>query len=544
MLFNQLPKKELQHLIGQDVLDRLENIIPVISEDNIDENEIYRKETLVKIFSSFSNSTLFKNKKLFKNILNTTSEEDINKICASTSINIINKNFQDKVNAIVAQGWTDTDFCRRLLGAVGLPDTFLPVEVEKFISQELCEAPQAAYKTLKDYQYGVYTQSIKQVGIPSSRFIIQMPTGSGKTRTSMEIIVEVLKQQNEGSVVFWLAHSEELCEQAVQAFKEVWQHVGNKNVKVLKVWSEGRLEYAFNESAFVVGGFQKLYSILSKNEIGFNELKRRIKLLVIDEAHKVLAPTYKKVTKALIGEGTRVIGLTATPGRNMDNFEENAALSEFFFNKNITIETGKAPVIKYLRDRKVLSKAKFDPLITNIKYELSAQQKKHLETFYDFPDGLLKTIGSDDVRNVEIIKRLQKELDSGDKQIIFFSCSVEQSKFICSLLIYLGYQAAHVDGSTEKPMRHKLINDFKDGKLKVICNFGVLSTGFDAPKTDVVFIARPTRSIVLYSQMIGRGLRGSAIGGTENCTIITVKDNIVGLPNEEEIFSYFDEYFE
>lgn len=128
-------------------------------------------------------------------------------------------------------------------------------------------------------------------------------------------------------------------------------------------------------------------------------------------------------------------------------------------------------------------------------------------------------------------------------QILFFACSVEHSKFICSLLIYLGYKAAHIDGSTDKETRQYLLRQFKNNELQIICNFGVLSTGFDAPKTDVVCIARPTQSIVLYSQMIGRGLRGPAIGGTEKCTLINVRDNIKNLPNYQRIFDYFDDYW-
>ena len=217
----------------------------------------------------------------------------------------------------------------------------------------------------------------------------------------------------------------------------------------------------------------------------------------------------------------------------------------FFLNRIITIKTAdNKSVIQYLREKKVLSKATFDPLITNINYDLDDKQKKHLQTFFDFPEGLLKLIGNDDVRNLEIVKRIDREFTHSNPQMIFFACSIEQSKFICSLLVYLGYKAAHIDGGTEKPMRQKLINEFKNREIQVICNYGVLSTGFDAPKTDVVFISRPTRSIVLYSQMIGRGLRGLAIGGTEKCKVITVKDNIVGLPDEDGIFDYFDEYFE
>ena len=56
-------------------------------------------------------------------------------------------------------------------------------------------------------------------------------------------------------------------------------------------------------------------------------------------------------------------------------------------------------------------------------------------------------------------------------------------------------------------------------------------------------MARPTNSIVLYSQIIGRGLRGPSIGGTETCEVYTVNDNILDMPSNNDIYSYFDEYF-
>jgi len=105
-----------------------------------------------------------------------------------------------------------------------------------------------------------------------------------------------------------------------------------------------------------------------------------------------------------------------------------------------------------------------------------------------------------------------------------------------------GIRAAHVDGNSGS-YRRSIIKAFKEGEIQVLCNYGVLSTGFDDPKIDIVFMARPTNSIVLYSQIIGRGLRGPLIGGTDTCEIYTVFDNINGLPSNEEIAEYFTEYY-
>ena len=81
-------------------------------------------------------------------------------------------------------------------------------------------------------------------------------------------------------------------------------------------------------------------------------------------------------------------------------------------------------------------------------------------------------------------------------------------------------------------------------KFDVIVNYGILTTGFDAPNVGAVIIARPTASIVLYSQMIGRGLRGPRVGGKAECNVLDVVDNIAGFGTEAEVYSYFSDYWE
>ena len=77
-----------------------------------------------------------------------------------------------------------------------------------------------------------------------------------------------------------------------------------------------------------------------------------------------------------------------------------------------------------------------------------------------------------------------------------------------------------------------MIELFKQKKIEFLFNFGVLTTGFDAPKTDCIVIVRPTTSEVLYEQIIGRGLRGPEFGGTEECDIIDFADNIFRLGSQ------------
>jgi hypothetical protein len=106
-----------------------------------------------------------------------------------------------------------------------------------------------------------------------------LATGSGKTRTAMELISAYLNDSEEGCVVVWLAHSEELCEQAYDSFLEVWPHLGKHPIRMVRCWGSGAmLPYDREERALVIGGFQKMYSMLSGSEVPFAELRKRIEV--------------------------------------------------------------------------------------------------------------------------------------------------------------------------------------------------------------------------------------------------------------------------
>ena len=98
---------------------------------------------------------------------------------------------------------------------------------------------------------------------------------------------------------------------------------------------------------------------------------------------------------------------------------------------------------------------------------------------------------------------------------------------------------AIVTGETNSIERRNSIEMFKDtaSGLNIIINFGVLTTGFDAPKTKIAIISRPTTSIVLYHQMIGRVVRGEKQGGNKSCKVLTVVDTF--LPGYKDLSDSF-----
>ena len=113
-----------------------------------------------------------------------------------------------------------------------------------------------------------------------------------------------------------------------------------------------------------------------------------------------------------------------------------------------------------------------------------------------------------------------------DWPVIVFAISVTHAQLLAAQLKLRGIEAASVSSSTAPGARHHYIRKFRVGDLQVITNYGVLTTGFDAPETRAIYIARPTFSESLYMQMIGRGLRGRLNGGKDECLIVDVRDNI------------------
>jgi DNA repair protein RadD len=540
-IWRHLGKARLQQIVGDALLERLERFLPAIDPDYTP-LRLFSADGLSAVVDAFYGVERLQDRAFRDELLNSLPVELIDEILSRCDRPAVVGAWPERVLAI-HRLWNHPQTRECVARALGLPSQGFAADDATHPPISILPASPAPYKPLKDYQANVFLRAVGKLTNPRSRFVVQMPTGSGKTRTAMEIIASILNEHPDGTLVVWLAHSEELCEQAHDCFCEVWSHVATRPVAVARCWGDSFvLPNCASSSAFLVAGFQKLFSRLERQADFLANLANSTAVIVVDEAHKAIAPTYAAAIRSLIGPNTCVVGLTATPGRSVVDTSENEALAGFFFNDIIGIECGSQSPINYLRLRGVLASLNYTPLVSGRSYDLTAAEKSHVAAFSDLSTTALSRIASDDLRNIEILRRLCEEAEKGGR-ILFFGCSVEHSKFICALLTYRGIAAAHLDGATNKLRRRGLINDFREGRVQVLCNYALLSTGFDAPKVDVVFIARPTQSLVLYSQMIGRGLRGPAIGGTTNCRVVDVIDNIIGFSNENRVYNYFAEYF-
>lgn len=554
MIWTYWPVAELQREIGDSIFDRMDEIIPLIDPNGDALFYQTNKTDLVNLLAAFVDENYFTQQANIERCLNFLPEDIARELSSHIEVEITLGD--DTQLEVVAKKVSKNKETRvRFLEFFELGSRFSPVSKEPTAARETVSGPSidipitvvSPYKVLKDYQYNVYYRAKSQLGPPLSRTIIQMPTGSGKTRTAMELISDVFIQGDCERVV-WLANAEELCEQSVACFVDVWRHVGNKDVDLHRFWG-GRDKP--NESNFegacqlIIASFQSIWAVIKSDNKGLEEIFSKTTLLVVDEAHIAVADTYSQVVKKICAlSDCRAIGLTATPGRTVE--EETSALSDLFHGQILNLEDPNGQwdnAIAYLRSIKVMSKVTYEPLVIQNDIKLSSKELNTLKRDLDFPKSVLERVGSSDLRSAEIVARLREHLDQ-DAQTLLFAPSVENSKFLTSLFTFLRYRAAHIDGDTPSNARAQIIQDFTEGRIQILCNYGVLATGFDAPKIDLLCIARPTKSPVLYSQMIGRGLRGPEVGGTEFCRIFEVRDNFDNLGTQDELYDSFKDYWE
>jgi DNA repair protein RadD len=377
------------------------------------------------------------------------------------------------------------------------------------------------------------------------RVLVHLPTGSGKTRTAMNIAAEHLRAKST-NVVLWLADREELCSQAYSEFEKAWQSLGNRNTSLYAFYSSSNESLSGIDSGFVVAGLHKFLSLResdsSKLKLLYDELRKRVTLVIFDEAHKAVAPKFSEVIGDFIaGENfnAHLLGLTATPGRSYSKeglSNEDKLLADFFDNNKISMKvSGFVSPIDYLVENGYLAKAKFKSLNYDHS-KISAYELRDcggIET--------MQTLASNHDRNKIIIETIITECNL-DSQIIVFACNVEHSVNLATALNYRGIKAASIDSKNDTAESRRMkVAQYRQGELQVLINFNVLTAGFDAPSTNVSMITKPMNSLVQYLQMAGRAMRGYKSGGNKECTIYTVMDDIPEFQSINLAFEYWND---
>ena len=360
--------------------------------------------------------------------------------------------------------------------------------------------------------------------------LLHMPTGSGKTRIAVRVIANTFLRQ-EPTLVVWIALTEELCEQAICEFQQTWNAIGDRDVTVLRFFGNHSPEI-LNKidnvcEGFIIASMSKLEHV--NNDQFLTTLADKVNLVVMDEAHHAIAPTYKKTIEILAKKhtDTKLLGLSATPGRTLDNSEEDLHLANFFGSNKSSPKIESQNPVRYLISKGYIS----EPDIKIIEHSdnLTKDDQRLISQKLDIPHRILEKLGNDVRRNIKIVSLVEELVNQGEKRIIVFVSSIVNSRNISMILSARNINSYYVDSNLSNQIRSQIIQEYKadTDKEMILCSVNILTTGFDAPKTSAVVIARPTKSLVLYSQMIGRAIRGEKVNGTKQCFIRVITDKSI-----------------
>ena len=295
------------------------------------------------------------------------------------------------------------------------------------------------------------------------------------------------------------------------------------------------------DGSVVVASIQKLYSRLKMKDNTALTVGRQARVAVLDEAHKALAPSYRFVLDALRKAGATVVGSSATPGRGLARDAENRDLASYFGGRLIQPSVGE-DAISDLQAQGVLAVVRRRSVSSGVEVAVVGDSAEELSLGFDYGTSVLKNLARSRRRNRLLVDLLVSEVHAGNPCLVF-ACTREHARVLAAAAAVAGLRAGFVDGEMDRADRRFTVEAYRRGDLDVLTNFGVLTTGFDAPRTRTVIIARPTTSAVLYGQMIGRALRGPRMGGGESATVIDVEDNFQRFGTVEEVYRAFEDYW-
>jgi superfamily II DNA or RNA helicase len=374
---------------------------------------------------------------------------------------------------------------------------------------------------LHDYQQRLAEQ-IRQLVHPSDapgRALLFLPTGAGKTRVTVQALVDCINEEIFAGPVLWIAQSEELCEQAVQTWATVWRQFGNRPLRLCRLWDNNEVTASDSDANVVVATDAKLDHVRERADYGW---LLDSAVVVIDEAHGATAPGITATLRWLGIAGRRtarpLLGLTATPFKGTGK-EDNQSLASRFDHRQLNV-LGEDPYGE-LQRLGVLARIRHRILQGSV-YSLDDAERRRLTRYRDVPPSVLERVGRDQERTLRLLDDIATL--PRDWPVLVFTSSVLAAQTLSALLRIRSVESATISGSTPTVERRRTIKAFHDGRIQVLTNCNVLTQGFDAPGIRALYIARPTFSPNAYIQMVGRALRGEANGGKAECLVVNVAD--------------------
>ena len=360
---------------------------------------------------------------------------------------------------------------------------------------------------LRPYQRDLLQQVQTALAADSkTRVMMQLPTGGGKTIIAGALLVDWL---TDGRKAVWLTHRQELAEQTCRMLTDA--HI---SAMTDVQWTPGTDAPAMSGGAVILMA-QTVSRRTDSMEVwhGYNADD----LMVIDEAHHAAAEGWERAMQQWPG---RIIGMTATPWR----LSEKEGFDHLFDELLCGPQVADLQAADWLCEARTLLPPPEQRIIGG-----------EVDRTGDYAELGIERANRSDVMTAGVLNFWQK--DFGDRPTIAYAVSVDHARNLASVFNDAGIPAAVILGDTSSEERNKAIAGFRAGTLKVLVNVVVATEGFDLPDASCIVIARPTMSLALYLQMVGRGLRPKDDG--RDCLILDLAANSEkhGLPEEHRKWS-------
>ncbi|GIJ91348.1 hypothetical protein Asppvi_010313 [Aspergillus pseudoviridinutans] len=347
---------------------------------------------------------------------------------------------------------------------------------------------------LRDYQEECIQSVLKYLNEGHKRLGISLATGAGKTVIFTELIGRIPSRNEIGDKTLIIVHRKELVEQAAQHCRRAYP---DRTVEI-----EMGNSHASGAGDIIVASVQTL---TRGNRLAKFDPKR-FKLVLVDEAHHIVASSYREALKHFgVDEASTdspvLVGVSATFSRS-DGLKLGAAIDHIVYHKDYID----------MIDDNWLANAVF----TTVRSEANLSKVKK-DSFGDFAIGSLsKAVNTENVNNITVRAWLANAQDR--KSTLVFCVDVAHAKALTETFRNYGIDARYITAKTSKDVRMEQLRAFRNQEYPVLLNCGLFTEGTDIPNIDCVLLARPTRSRNLLIQMIGRGLR--LYPGKEDCHVI------------------------
>jgi superfamily II DNA or RNA helicase len=321
---------------------------------------------------------------------------------------------------------------------------------------------------LRPYQTESVNALLKAIHTKTNT-ILQLPTGTGKTTVIAELIKQ-WKSTTPNSRALIIVHRIELVDQMIDRFIQFGIIAG-------KIQSGEKVNLEFQ---IQVGLIQSL-----RND---GRKPATVSLIIIDEAHHITANTYQNLIQYYDSNKPVILGVTATPSRL-----DGAPLGKTFNQ-----------LLQYGQINDFVSNGYLSPMKHYATGAPSLNQI-NVKNTGDYDEKQLEIEMSKDLVMADLIKGYEQHAKG--KKTIVFAVNTNHASLIAARFQKKGYSAVSIDYKTDSKTRNELVEKFKNGKIQILCNVNLFTEGFDCPDVEVVQLARPTKSLNLYLQMVGRGMR-------------------------------------